>query len=153
VAEQWLTYHQAGELLGMTSEAARQRARRLRWRSQKGNDGKALVLVPEDHAVRPRVRPTVQAGGRRRAFVQDVQTADQHPDLVGELAATRTLTVALQAQLDRAHADLQAEREDHRLTREKGAADLEALRVRHSVDVQWYRDLLARPWWQRLLGR
>ncbi len=61
MAEQWLTYQQAGALLGMTAEAARQRARRLKWRTQPGNDGKALVLVPPDQSgVRPRVRPAVQ---------------------------------------------------------------------------------------------
>lgn len=61
MAEQWLTYAQAGALLGMTAEAARHRARRLKWRTQKGNDGRALVLVPADQTgVRPRVRPAVQ---------------------------------------------------------------------------------------------
>jgi hypothetical protein len=60
MAEQWRTYQQAGDLLGMSSEAARQRARRLKWRTQRGNDGRTLVLVPEVPGVRPRIPPAVQ---------------------------------------------------------------------------------------------
>jgi hypothetical protein len=47
----WLTYAQAGERFGMSPEAARQRARRMRWRTQPGNDGPTLVLVPDSTAV------------------------------------------------------------------------------------------------------
>jgi hypothetical protein len=66
MAERWLTYQQAGDALGMTAEAARQRARRLGWRTQPGNEGRTLVLVPDGVEVRPRrpaVQPPVQPAG------------------------------------------------------------------------------------------
>ena len=44
----WLTYAQAGERFGVSAEAVRLRARRLGWRTQPCNDGRTLVLVPED---------------------------------------------------------------------------------------------------------
>jgi hypothetical protein len=60
---EWLTYAQVGERLGLSAEAARHRARRLRWRTQPGNDGKTLVLLPGD--VEPaRPRPPVRTGDR-----------------------------------------------------------------------------------------
>ena len=46
--ERWLTYVQAAEVLGMTPDAVRQRARRLGWRRQTSNTGRTLVLVPGD---------------------------------------------------------------------------------------------------------
>src|SRR3954451_18100308 len=41
----WLTYVELGDRLAITPDAARQKAIRGRWRKQKGNDGKARVLV------------------------------------------------------------------------------------------------------------
>jgi hypothetical protein len=73
MAERWLTYQQAGEALGMSAEAVRQRARRLGWRTQPGNEGRTLVLLPDGTAVRPRVRLIVQTPE------QAVQTAGQPP--------------------------------------------------------------------------
>jgi hypothetical protein len=51
----WLTYAQAGERLGMSAEAIRSRARRAGWRTMPGNDGKALVLIPDDATIEPRL--------------------------------------------------------------------------------------------------
>src|SRR5689334_9315154 len=42
----WLTYRELAERLGITLEAAQQKARRGRWPRQDGNDGRRLVLVP-----------------------------------------------------------------------------------------------------------
>ena len=41
MAETWLKYSDLAEALGITPEAARQKAIRGRWRRQRGNDGKA----------------------------------------------------------------------------------------------------------------
>src|SRR3954464_5407203 len=60
MADQWLTYQQAGELLGVSAEAIRRHARRHGWRGQRGNDGKALVFVPSTAAGEGWARP----GGR-----------------------------------------------------------------------------------------
>jgi hypothetical protein len=72
-----MTYQQAADLLGGTADAARVRARRLHWRRQRGNDGKALILVPaelgqqqasprppEQADERPPGRPPERSGGR-----------------------------------------------------------------------------------------
>jgi hypothetical protein len=59
MAERWLTYQQAGEALDMTAEAVRHRARRLGWRTQPGNEGRTLVLLPEGEAVRQFARAPV----------------------------------------------------------------------------------------------
>src|SRR3954453_17867389 len=41
----WLTYVELGDRLGITPDAARQKAIRGHWRKQRGNDRKARVLV------------------------------------------------------------------------------------------------------------
>ena len=56
MTEVWLTYAQAGERFGLTSNAMRMRARRLGWRSQPGNEGRTLILVPDDTTIEPRSR-------------------------------------------------------------------------------------------------
>jgi hypothetical protein len=62
----WLTYEQAGELLGIPPEAARHRDRRQRWRTQRGNDGRTLVLVPEEaEAVRTPMRSAVRTADHK----------------------------------------------------------------------------------------
>jgi hypothetical protein len=89
MAEQWLTYQQAGDALGMSAEAVRQRARRLGWRTQPGNEGRTLVLVPDDPAVRPRrppVQTPVQPAGQTG---EDADLAEFLERLEGERDAAR----------------------------------------------------------------
>ena len=50
----WLTYAQASERLGLSPEAVRHRARRAGWHTMPGNNGRTLVLVPDDEEIRPR---------------------------------------------------------------------------------------------------
>src|SRR4051794_21815533 len=69
----WMTYPAAAAALGMTPESVWQRARREHWRKQLGNDGKALIPVPDDARIpagdadddapapRPRPRPEPDA--------------------------------------------------------------------------------------------
>jgi len=67
MAETWLTYADLAKALAITPEAARQKAIRGRWRRQRGNDGKALVLVDveaEKATHSPRRRPDEQLAGR-----------------------------------------------------------------------------------------
>src|SRR3954467_11749192 len=49
----WLTYVELGDRLGITPDAARQKAIRGHWRKQRGNDGKARVLVEAEVPQRP----------------------------------------------------------------------------------------------------
>jgi len=60
---EWLSYAAVADRLGITPEAARSRAKRLGWRRQMSNDGRAKVLVAleprpaSDRPVTPRSSP------------------------------------------------------------------------------------------------
>src|SRR5215211_555500 len=91
----WLTYVELGERLGITPDAARQKAIRGRYRKQRGNDGKARVLVEPEillAAVQtqpPTDHPDIQADKRMDA-APPVQTPESpYP------SATETALVAL----------------------------------------------------------
>ena len=130
MAEQWLTYQQAGELLGMSANAVRQRARRLMWRVQPGNDGRALVFIPDGVAVRPRVRPAPQAAGRApeqapgqhvaqtaaQAAIQAAVQAASHP---AEVDALREVIAALRTQLAKAEAVADEVRQENAAERQR----------------------------------
>jgi hypothetical protein len=60
----WLTYAAAGERFGVSADAIRMRAHRLGWRMQPGNDGRTLVLVPDDVELQPRPRSAAHSGAR-----------------------------------------------------------------------------------------
>ena len=164
-AEQWLTYQQAAKLFGVSSEAIRQRTRRLGWRSQRGNDGKTLVLVPADATVQPRVRLPVQT---------DSQPSVQTPVQPAEIEALSAAVNTLRDQLNKAQAMLEQDRRQHLAERTRLADELQTERARHRDDIQaekarhatdtnWHRaeiDLLqkqltqlhAQPWWRRIFG-
>jgi hypothetical protein len=167
MTEEWLTYRQAGDMLHMTPEAVRQRARRLRWPNKLGNDGKALILVPPE---------TIE-----NATVQD---AGLRPDKQADAPAPVLALDALQAHLDRVQQAAEAERQQFLVERARLLEDLQAARVergrlltaldderqhqrqrdeaqeaRHAADVGWHRqelarlqhrldELEARPWWR-----
>jgi hypothetical protein len=44
----WLSYEEAGHVLGIDPDSVARRARRLKWPRLPGNDGKARVAVPAD---------------------------------------------------------------------------------------------------------
>jgi len=92
-----------GRLLGISSEAARQRSRRLRWRHQRANDGRTLVLLPPDAGPDEAVQEPVQA---------PVRTAVQppvRPDMMnGEGTALRELLAVLRDQLAKAEGRAEA---------------------------------------------
>jgi hypothetical protein len=101
----WETLKQAGERLGMTPEAIRQRAIRGNWPRRKSNEGTAMVRVPDDITVRSYVR----------------RTAEQTP--VEQPYANMNVRVAeLQVQVDMLQqmlADMRGERDHWRLTADK----------------------------------
>ena len=47
-ATRWLTYEDMGAALGITTESAKRLAMRHKWPRRPGNDGRALVAVPEE---------------------------------------------------------------------------------------------------------
>ncbi len=52
-ASRWLTYDDMAEALGITPDSARRLATRHKWPRRPGNDGRALVAVPEERLERP----------------------------------------------------------------------------------------------------
>lgn len=48
MSEEWLTYAEAAEHLGIKVESVKKRAQRRLWRRRTGNDGRTRVLLPTD---------------------------------------------------------------------------------------------------------
>ena len=84
MASEWLTYAEFGERIGVTPEAARQRAMRLKLRRQVGNDGKARVAVDlEEISLNPPKTPVDRPSDTRTndSPTGVEQGADAHLDL------------------------------------------------------------------------
>ena len=88
MSEEWLTYAQAGERLGISTAAARQLSRRRGWQRRTPNafGARAEILVPSEALDRP-----------LKANADPVHTAhdQQHPDglqTAYELAVTTLVT-------------------------------------------------------------
>jgi hypothetical protein len=146
-----LTYDELAERLGKSAEGARMLARRRHWRIERGNDGKARVVVDEADLV---ARPT----GRPPGHLTSRPDAD-HPDgeLVSELRKRiQTLEYEREALIeagDRLSDELLATAQ--RAARAEGevAALRDALgdlsrRLDKATDE--LREL-RRPWWRRLI--
>lgn len=101
---EWLTWQQAGERFGLSPDAVRMRARRLGWRTQPGNDGRTLVMVPDDADVHPRERSADRA----------TEALGGHsPEQAALFARLTDLLAAADAQAERA--DLRAEKSEQRV--------------------------------------
>src|SRR5918997_388818 len=63
--ERWVTYAQAGELLGISTQAARMLAKRRGWarRTPNAYGDRALVLLPTDTVVQPRMALSAEHTG------------------------------------------------------------------------------------------
>jgi hypothetical protein len=109
---EWLSYKQAGERLGVSPEAARQRAIRGRWPKRLNNEGLALVRMPEGVTSRPRRK-------------------NEHPDELPTLEAVEQaderLVAALEAHIETLKADLTLARDQ--LLAERQRADAAAAEV------------------------
>jgi chromosome segregation ATPase len=145
-----LTYADLAERLGVSAEAARALAKRLRLQRQLGNDGKARVVV--DLAdVQHKAMPARSPGG-------------DHP-----VAALQARIEALQAELaemEEENATLRAVADERRddFVRERERADkLMAELLKAMSDLMSAREstarldgelaaLKARPWWKRIAG-
>jgi len=158
MAEEWLTYHEAGKRLGSTGEAVRYRALRGKWPRRRGNDGRARVQIPEDA---PPVRtPSACPVGAPGA--QDVRTPSAP-------RSDQALVHALESHIKTLQADCEALKEQLAVERtafaDKEAAlagDLAAERARSSEAIEAFAAIAARldapaaarsrPWWRRLAG-
>jgi len=136
MAEQWLTYTELGERIGITPEAARCRASRLRLRRQIGNDGKARVAVDLDEISlnppkTPADRPvTDRTPGRSPADDQAVTGSLAEKDTAQVTEAFREQVALLKEQLTKADAAAEQRRAEAEREREHVAeltADLRKL--------------------------
>lgn len=176
MAEEWLTYNELGERLGVSSEAARQKAMRLRLRKQPGNDGKVRVWVDWEEV----------AASTTARKPKDDETDEPTPDeqVLNEraIAALEAHIESLREAVERGETAFHAERaraddERARADRERDRADAERGRVdellrrvselaadtgqradndrRTGEELARLRaelDQMRRPWWKRLVG-
>src|SRR3954471_5766566 len=106
MAIEWLTYAEFGERIGVTRDAARWRASRLRLRGQIGNDGKARVAVDLDEMELNPPKALARSSGSDPPMI----TLDDHPD--GDwLPNMRELLAKAEATAERERTERLQERE------------------------------------------
>ncbi len=172
-ATRWLTYDDMAEALNITPDSARRLATRHKWPRRPGNDGRALVAVPEERLERPH-EPRAEApepstedapetSRDARALIDYLER--RIGELSGELSEARRIA-------DEARQDCQQARAEAReawdaadvLRARAGQADvltaLVAAERAHLCEVRVERDrllamLAARPtpWFERIAGR
>jgi hypothetical protein len=121
---EWFTYRQAAELLSVSPEAVRQRAKRGRWQKTLGNDKRTRIRPPDGW------NDPVPVSGDRvlRARVLD------------EKALAHQVIRALEAHVETLRAQLAAAE----LRAEKQAAEFAAREARHAADLAVERTLADR---------
>jgi hypothetical protein len=126
----WVTYAEAGKLLGVSAQAARMLAKRRGWarRTPNAYGDRALVLVPADAIVQPRA---ALLGARAGHVINDDQAEPNGHDQMN-VRALEGAVEALREQLgilnqgieeERARADRERERAD------RAAQQIETLRT------------------------
>jgi hypothetical protein len=147
--DRWLTYVELGQLLGISSTAARMHAARRRsWPRRPPNmiGDHTRVLVPDDAGSVPRRTMHTTDGDQRTAngFDRDAGTANSAAvsaaitALREQLAAVNATLAAERARVDDLLADLADARSAERISADAAAA------LRHEIEL-----LRARPWWRR----
>jgi hypothetical protein len=136
---EWFTYRQAAELLSVSTEAVRQRAKRGRWQKTLGNDKRTRIRPPEgwndivrvsdDRALRARVvderalanqviraleahvetLKTQLAAAEQRAEKQAAEFAARETRHAADLSVERNLADRMSARVDQMTADLAVE--------------------------------------------
>lgn len=86
-----LTYAELAEKLGVSLEAAKQRARRGGWRRETGNNGQVYTWVPEE---------ALKIADKPSSNTTDVVATE--PERSHDIAATTALIQTLQAAMERA---------------------------------------------------
>lgn len=106
MADKWMSYADAARALNMKPEGVRQRARREGWRKQMGNDGRALVLVPDDADRCPAGHQDGAASAPEPVSARAPAGKD-----TGEIGVLRARLVEVEARAVELRADLERERE------------------------------------------
>jgi hypothetical protein len=120
---EWFTYRQAAELLSVSTEAVRQRAKRGRWQKTLGNDKRTRIRPPDGWSDASRINGRGQRLGNS-----------------DERALANQVIRVLEAHVDTLKTQLAAA--EHRA--EKQAAEFAAREARHSADLAVERTLADR---------
>lgn len=127
-ATRWLTYDDMAEALNITPDSARRLSTRHKWPRRPGNDGRALVAVPEERLERPH-EPRSETG-------VDEAVAEAVPEAGRD---ARALITYLERRVGELTDDLSQSRrvaEEARLEAREARIAVEALRVQAGqVDV------------------
>jgi hypothetical protein len=120
---EWFTYRQAAELLSVSTEAVRQRAKRGLWQKTLGNDKRTRIRPPDGW------KDVTRIDGRA-----------QRPRNSDERALANQVIRALEAHVETLKSQLAAA--EHRM--EKQAAEFAAREARHAADLAVERTLADR---------
>jgi hypothetical protein len=120
---EWFTYRQAADLLSVSTEAVRQRAKRGRWQKTLGNDKRTRIRPPEGW------NDVVRIDGRPQRL--------RNPD---ERALANQVIRALEAHVDTLKTQLTAAEQ----RAEKQVAEFAAREARHASDLAVERTLADR---------
>jgi len=151
-----MTYKEAASEFGLSPEAIRKRARRLRWEIVPWNDGKTRVVVPFGAELRPPARPTGRPTGQPAGDREEVLAEVRRRAEVAE-AGVRRLQGELADQRERAaRAEGEAQATRDALAHERGqvAAERTARQALEAELAYWTAGgALARAWrglfWRR----
>jgi DNA primase len=169
VAEEWFSYKDLAERLGISSEAVRQKAIRYRWPKRMNNRGKAEVLVDlvevrDQMEVSPPRKPKDESPSDPRPTPAEPpsDTAQALAALEGHIASLKEMVAKAEALTDRerARADEERARADRLQVR---LDELMAERVSDTRRVAKVEAAIgelraamveraARRWWKRLAG-
>ncbi|MBA1159411.1 hypothetical protein [Microvirga mediterraneensis] len=175
MTEEWFTYSDLGERLGISSEAARQKAIRYRWPRRTANDGKAQVRVdleevkastyprrskddqlPDDRPTPDELPSDTRTIAALDAHIETLKAMVVKAEAIADRERTRADSERARADVERARADGLVERIEEVLTeRRKGADDQRQTIAGLEEQIQQLRgmvELARRPWWRRLAG-
>src|SRR3954454_7009041 len=138
IQERWVTYAQAGEMLGISTQAARMLAKRRGWarRTPNAYGDRALVLLPSDMAVQPHTALSAEHTGYTTRSDADQPIASDQVNVQPFANAIE----ALREQLGIAHrqveeANARANRAELRADNERRRADEDRARAEQQIET------------------
>jgi hypothetical protein len=136
--ERWVTYAQAGELLGISTQAARMLAKRRGWarRTPNAYGDRALILLPDDVSVQPCVALSTERAGHTTPSDSDQSMAPDRVNVqpfVDAIEALREQLGITHRQVDEANA--RADRAELRADDERRRADEERTRAEQQIET------------------
>jgi hypothetical protein len=124
--QQWMTYSQIAERLGVTSDAIRHRSRKEGWQRQEGNDGKIRVLIDPEllSEIPPRSGADSAPDSGRNSGPDSDHSGHSDPE-IRRIDDQSKVLLRLIDQIDRQRTEHQKELDNHRADH---GAELERLR-------------------------